>query len=559
MIAVFRTVASRWVTAAVVALATLVLVATPALAQDSTDTDKNTLVRGYDECISIEDERGVLGQLVEDGLITEAEKDEAAGLYRYDADKVAKIREAHQERWDEILAHHQENRGLGASLGRFGLKTACVISSPLNGAVVAFNESEFWNDPIGKFVKSVLEGNTQALETAMTFWMDYSTSSVDVAANTQGVKNIVMGLSGFALMASFIIGGWRLVSSRRGGLQEGMSDMNDNMLRWLIFSIAVPAMFPGAMIASDAIADAIMEQFGGGVDNIVNLGGLEDTEFGPIAMLILAGVMLIGSVVQILALVTRVLIAPIAAGLTPLFAALSFTEAGKQGLNHLVSFLIAAIAFKPVSALLYAVVLWNVGQGGDIGVAGGVVNALMIGLAGFAAPALVRAIVPAVAQAGAGGTAPMLAGAAGVVGGLAGAAGGVLSTAGRAVAGSPAKSATGTGVQTTTSAATGTSTTTGGGVAARATGGGGTASTSTASQPSGASGSPSMRSRVAAGVGATARGVRRGAGATLTGAGKLSQGAAKVAAASGQASRHAQGIFDDSIGTPSGYAGQVHR
>ncbi|WP_155895085.1 hypothetical protein [Corynebacterium vitaeruminis] len=558
MIAVFRTAASRWVTAAVVALVTLVLVATPALAQDSTDTDKNILERGYDECVSIEDERGVLSQLVEDGLITEAEKDEAAGLYRYDADKVAKIREAHQERWDEILAHHQENRGLGASLGRFGLKTACVISSPLNGAAVAFNESAFWNDPIGKFVKSVLEGNTQALETAMTFWMDYSTSSVDVSANTQGVKNIVMGLSGFALMASFIIGGWRLVSSRRGGLQEGMTDINDNMLRWLVFSIAVPAMFPGAMVASDALADAIMEQFGGGVDNIVNLGGLEDTEFGPIAMLILAGVMLIGSVVQILALVTRVLIAPIAAGLTPLFAALSFTEAGKQGLNHLVSFLIAALAFKPVSALLYAVVLWNVGQGGDIGVSGGVVNALMIGLAGFAAPALVRAIVPVVAQAGGGGSAPMLAGAAGVVGGLAGAAGGVLSTAGRAVAGT-GKSATGTGAQTTTSAATGTSTTTGGGVAARATGGGGAASTSTASQPSGASGSPSMRSRMAAGAGAAARGVRRGAGATLTGAGKLSQGTAKVASASGQAGRHVQGIFDDSIGTPGGYAGQVHR
>lgn len=549
----------RWVLAMFAALVVIGAIAGPASAVEPEDADKNLLQRGQEQCMEVDDSRAVLDQLVDDGLISQAEKDDAAGLFGFDPDKVEAIREANADRWDEIAAHHEENRGfLGKSL-RAVESGFCWAGSPISAGVIAVNESPFWDDPIGKFVKSVIEGNTQALETAMTFWMDFSTSTVDVSSSTQGVKNIVMGLSGFALIASFIVGGWRLVSSRRGGLQEGMNEINDNMLRWLIFSIAVPAMFPGAMLASDALADAIMSEFGGGVDSIVNLGGLEDTEFGPIVMLILAGVMLIGSVVQILALVTRVLIAPIAAGLTPLFAALSFTEAGKQGLNHLVSFLIAAIAFKPVSALLYAVVLWNVGQGGDIGVAGGVVNALMIGLAGFAAPALVRAIVPAVAQAGAGGTAPMLAGAAGVVGGLAGAAGGVLSTAGRAVAGSPAKSATGTGVQTTTSAATGTSTTTGGGVAARATGGGAAGNTSTASQPSGASGSPSMRSRVAAGVGATARGVRRGAGATLTGAGKLSQGAAKVAAASGQASRHAQGIFDDSIGTPGGYAGQVHR
>ncbi|AIT62131.1 hypothetical protein CDOO_00735 [Corynebacterium doosanense CAU 212 = DSM 45436] len=178
------------------------------------------------------------------------------------------------------------------------------------------------------------------------------------------------------------------------------------------------------MMASDTLADEIMAQFGAASpEAFVNLTALEGTGFGPILTLFLSGVALAGSAVQILALVTRVLVIPIVAGLTPLFAALSFTETGRQGLNHLVAYLLTGIAFKPVSALLYSVVLWNVSDnqsGQDVSAA--VINALMIGLAGFTAPALVRAIVPLAAQAGGGAAAPMLSGSMGAVGALGGGA-----------------------------------------------------------------------------------------------------------------------------------------
>ena len=85
-----------------------------------------------------------------------------------------------------------------------------------------------------------------------------------------------------------------------------------------------------------------------------------DSGAGPILMAILAIVAMAGSIMQLLALIIRALILPIAVGLTPLFAALSFSEVGRSGLHHLVSYTIAALAFKPVCALLYAVVLWNV-------------------------------------------------------------------------------------------------------------------------------------------------------------------------------------------------------
>ncbi|MHA2788313.1 hypothetical protein ACXZ66_04060 [Corynebacterium sp. S7] len=576
-------------------LVCVVITAWPAAAQE--EEEQGALARGQEKCMSVDDSRSVLDQLVTDGAITQEERDEAAGTFGFDEDKVAEIQANNSERWDEIATHHEEERGAFGEIGRAAQNLVCWVGSPASAAVNAVNDSPFWEDPIGKFTQSVLEGNTESLNAAMTLWMDFSTTSVDVDANTQGVKNIVMGVSGLALAASFIIGGWRIASARRGGLQEGFSDLNENIVRWLVFSIAVPVMVPGAMVASDMLADAIMDEFGG-TEELVNLGALGESEFGPIVTLVLALIMLIGSVVQILAHVTRVLLVPIAAGLSPLFAALSFSDTGRQGLNHLVSFMIAAIAFKPVSALLYAVVLWNVSGTDDIGMAGGVINALMLGIAGFAAPALVRAIVPAVSQAGGGGAAPMLAGATGImaagmgaVGSMAGRAGGALSKAG---------SSTGSGVNNVAGSSSGGGSTGpsaagsgapgptgpsgprggsggGGGGAGRSNaptqagsqpsgsrgGGGGRASALAGSQPSGANAGGGRAAAVSrsAGRGAAgaARGVGRGAGRVLATTGTAASVVGTGVRRAGEAGHRAQGLFDDSIGVPGGYAGQAHR
>ncbi|MEZ2190207.1 hypothetical protein [Corynebacterium sp. CCM 9204] len=235
--------------------------------------------------------------------------------------------------------------------------------------------SGFWNDPIGKFTRALMEGNTETMQSVMTFWMSYSSTSLggtDVGENIEGVRNIVLAVAGFALIASFIVGGARLAASRRSGLQDGLEDMGEVIGRWLIFSACIPVIVPGALMASDIVADEIMKQFGAtSPETFVNLTSLEGTPYGPVVMLLLAGISLAGSVMQLVALVVRVLVLPLAVGLAPLFAALSFTDTGRNGLNHLVAYMIAAIAFKPVSALLYAVVLWNVSRTGTDGSLGG--------------------------------------------------------------------------------------------------------------------------------------------------------------------------------------------
>lgn len=590
-----RRISAHWAAGVLVAFIVLLLGAWPALAQETAETDsQGALGQAQQQCMDVSDSRSVLDQLVVDGAITQQERDEAAGLFGFDEDKVAAIQADNAERWDEIAQHHQDTRGFFGNALRTGQEGICWVGSPVNAGIDAVNNSPFWEDPIGKFAKSVMEGNNEALTTAMMLWMDFSTTSVDVNANTQGVKNIVMGVCGFALAASFIVGGWRIASARRGGLQEGLTDLNENMIRWLVFSIAVPVMFPGAMVASDAIADAIMQDFGG-ADQLINLGGIEESQFGPVVTLVLAGITLIGSFVQILALVTRVLLAPIAAGLSPLFAALSFSDTGRQGLNHLVAFLIAAIAFKPVSALLYAVVLWNVSGTGDIGATGAIINALMIGIAGFSAPALVRALVPAVSQAGGGGAAPMLAGATGAVAGMAGMAGALANRGGAALSKlGNAGSNTGSGAQNIAGPGASGGGPGGGSSAAgsgapgpagpRGGGGAGGASRMSApaqagSQPSGAgagasagraapaarsgartaSAGGSRPSGVAARAGGAARGVARGAGSVLKGTGAAASAVGTGVRRVGDMGHRPQQLFDDSIGVPGGYAGQAHR
>lgn len=573
----------------------LLLGAAPASAQTEEESTQGAFGTAQEECMDVSDTRSVLDQLVTDDLVTEDERNEAAGSFGFNEERVGEIREQHSERWDEIATHQEEQRGFLGTVGRGAQNVVCWVGSPINAGINAVENSEFWSDAIGEFTKAVMEGNVEALSTMMTFWMDFSTTSVNIDTNTQGVRNIVMGLAGFALIASFLVGGYRMVSARRGGLQQNAEDINDNVVRWLVFSLAVPSLVAPAMVASDALADAIMTQFGS-PEEIVNLGSLQDTQFGPVMMLFLTLVVMAGSVVQLLALVTRVLLVPIAAGLTPLFAALSFGETGRQGLNHLVTYLIAAIVFKPVSALLYAVVLWNVSGDGDIGATGGLMNALMIAIAGFSAPVMVRALVPAVSQAGGGGAAPMLAGATGALGGM---VGGALGAAGRGLSssaqgGGGAAVAQSTGQGTTSASAPGGYSGGGGGPGASGpgngggprpsggSGGGGSSAPRSAggSQPSGASSAGSgrasgstpgggTRSRGAAGGagtagGAVARGARRaGATAARGGArvgGALGQGLGTgLARQAGQAPHSAQRLFDESVGVPGHYAGQVHR
>ena len=321
---------------------------------------------------------------------------------------------------------------VGQQISKAGCTTGMAVAHPVAAASAA--ASKFWGDPVGKFTQALLEGNNEALQSVMTLWMDYRVDNNVVDSNVQGVKNIVLSLSGLALIASLVVGGGRIASERRRGLVEGVEDSGETIALYLLFSLLVPGLIAGAVVASDELSDWIMTSFGAtSTEQVLGDSGLNDSMAGPVFMLGIAGVAFAGSVMQIIALAVRTLLLPIAAGLTPMMAAMSFTQTGKNGLHHLISLMIASVVFKPVSALLYCVAFWMSAHGGD-DLVSTIMIAVMLGAAGFTGPALVRALVPVVAQAGGGGVAPVLAGGAAMTGGVLGMAGFAAQRAGKSVA-----------------------------------------------------------------------------------------------------------------------------
>lgn len=231
---------------------------------------------------------------------------------------------------------------------------------------ISASASEFWGDPVGDFTKAVLEGNNQALQTVMTFWMDWRMDKNIMDGSVQGVKNIVLGIAGMALISSLIIGGMHMAYDRRQGVADGLESMGKNIGGYLLFSTLIVGLGTGAMVASDQLADWVMKQFGASdSESVLGASELNEEMGGPILMLALAGVGVAGSIMQIVSLAVRTLLFPIALGITPALAAFSYTNTGRQGLNHVVSMMIACILFKPISALLYCVTFWQSASGGE--------------------------------------------------------------------------------------------------------------------------------------------------------------------------------------------------
>ncbi|MDY3128139.1 MAG: hypothetical protein SOW59_08480 [Corynebacterium sp.] len=440
----------------------------------------------------------------------------------------AALPNAHAETSVMVVAKDGE-AGLVSKIWGAGLKaSAAVITpiAPMTGAVVAATgsvmerdgagavaeaaKSAFWNSTIGKMTEAFLEGHTQLFQAVLTLWMTFDFDPRVGEENITGVRNIVVLLSAAALMISLIVGGIRLAVNQRQGLDDGLADIGAVLVRMAVASSLVPVITISGMTLADSLANEIMTQFGpSDIELLVHLAdgmGFE-VVFGPVLILVIVVVSMLGSAMQFVALAVRFLIVPIAAGLAPLFAAGSGTSTGKAGLSHLYGYLAAAIVFKPVAALLYVMVWWwSTGLIGSdtteiTNEADGVAKLLvfvMLGVVGYSAPSLVKLVSPVAAPA---------------AGGSGSAAGGALSAA--------AGMATGA-----ISVAAGAMT----GGASAAAGIAGKAATGAASAASAAGGS------AAAGAGSGAHSAASGAGKNAVGRAGISRGGSDATAESAQPS-----------------------
>jgi len=152
--------------------------------------------------------------------------------------------------------------------------------------------------------------------------------------------------------------------------------------------------------------------FGSNMVNLMALGGAGG--LGPLLMIILGLVAILASVVQILLVVARSAMLVVLTGILPLAASATNTEMGRQWFKKCVAWLVAFILYKPAAAIVYAAAFQLVGT--DVfaddgsGLLSAVTGLMLMVIALFALPALMRFVTPmvgAMSGGGSGGAAAM--------------------------------------------------------------------------------------------------------------------------------------------------------
>ena len=485
----------------VLAVLLSVIGAGQALAQDNDEPGgQNSFQTYYDDCRNGETDGGI----VDGGLLGGT----GAQEWLRDSAHAGGLREAVTSPANSIM--------------NAACNTAGAVKFPHDAVEAA--TSGFWGDPIGDFVKSLLEGNAQSLSLIMTMWIKESPfSGADFASSVEGIFNLTLWAQALLFVVSLIVAGTRMAVARNRGLGDGFEDVGQVVFNFILAGAALPAVILAMHLATDAVSAGWLEDgLGGDPAATINSVALidEETGLGPAAVLILVVFALLGALAQLVALVVREGLLIVVVGLLPLAAASYSLSTGKQAFKTMIGFIVAALLFKPVATLLYLTAFWLSSGSEAPSVMEAVSSMLLLAAAGLVLPALMRVVAPAVSASVAGGSAAGIgAAAAGATGAVAGMAGAALGNAQQGLAGSGAQSASGASGQGAANGAAYLGPHSAGGSSPQATPGDRPSTPSGGGSPSGASPSSAARNASGggggAGVGGAVAGASRGAGAAL--------------------------------------------
>ena len=335
---------------------------------------------------------------------------------------------------------HEASNFLDGALNQLGNTVASGTCNAISAvrhpgdaleAAASTAASAFWGDPIGDFVKSLLEGNAQALSLIMTMWIKESPfSGADFESSVAGVFNLTLWAQVLLFVVSLIIAGARMAVARNRGLGDGFEDVGQLVFNFILAGAALPAVIMSLHMATDLVSvQWLTDGLGGDPEAKINAVALidEETGLGPAAVLIMVVFALLGALAQMVALVIREGLLVVVVGLLPLAAASFALSTGKQAFKSMIGFVVAALLFKPVATLLYLVAFWLSSGTEQPSMMEAVSSMLLLAAAGLVLPALMRVVAPAVSASVSGGSAAGIgAAAAGATGAVAGAAGAAL-------------------------------------------------------------------------------------------------------------------------------------
>lgn len=416
------------------------------------------------------------------------------------------------------------------------------------------------NSMFGGMVEGLYDGAVEMAKIIGTWWIEVPPPNL----NSVGLGLLQQDLSWFVwvfAVIGFFIGLIRLVMTedvRSSAVNLGKPIVN-LVLATSVYMAAVPIL----LTAGDETARWLLDRSTEGNSSmeilIPSTGAMAGNHGVAFVVYLL---MLLGSIVNFMFMIFRNLMVVILMAFIALLAAASGTESGNQAWRKANGWLIALLLFKPVAAGIYALGFrmmvddTDLSQTSDLGA--GMVSALtgllVLVLAAFALPGLIKFIVPA-AAAGSGGFSggAALSGAAGVAAGAAVLAGGMgAGMAARGAGTAAAGGASGSGGGGLAAAASGGGQPTGGtGTSAAASGGttaGGASTTTGGSSTSSATGTANGTSAAGSDGGTTSTRGSASAGASTTGGSEAGTGQA----ASGAGSSSAGQTTDSSAPASSG-------
>lgn len=443
----------------------------------------------------------------------------------------------------------------GTVIGDFADELLCLDSAINDHPGDAFSTavssatSSFWGDPIGDFTKSVMEGNTQAFRSVMTFWMSSGIPGLAAENAMSGLRNIISGFTVVALFASIVIAMTKLALARKQAVMEGATETANMLVRTVITVSLLPILVLMFHQGGDIASSYALEKFvGGNLDEkITAITAFDDkTGLGPILALACAGFAFLGSVAQLIALLIREAVLCVVVAVIPIAAAASATGTGRSSYKSMIAFTLGALLFKPVATLLYLFAFWAASASSSDQIATVIIGSVLLAIIGFALPTLIKIVAPAAESISAGGREVGMLGAAG--GAVMGSGGAAASRALGAAANSAAGSAGGAGGSSGGTGAAGSGARPATGLQGRYTGGSGSSNTSHAGASSGPMGAARRVGSAAASAGRTGTSATlRGAAGALKAAGNAGRTAGSVSSTLGSAAEGAVGNYHGRI------------
>ena len=288
------------------------------------------------------------------------------------------------------------------------------------------------NSAFGAMVEGLYDGAVEMAKIIGTWWMEVPPPNLD----SVGLNLLQQDLRWFVVvfaMIGFFFGLIRLVMTE--DVRSSAVNLAKPIINLVLATGVYMAAVPILLTAGDETARWLLDRSTEGdssMEMLIPATGAMASNYGVAFVVYL--LMLLGSGVNFMFMIFRNLMLVILMAFIAVLAAASGTEGGNQAWRKANGWLIALLLFKPVAAGIYALGFrmmiddTDLSETSDLGA--GLVSALtgllVLVLAAFALPGLIKFIVPA-AAAGSGGFSggAALSGAAGVAAGAAVLAGGV--------------------------------------------------------------------------------------------------------------------------------------